>query len=750
MKKRWLIVLLALCMVLSVLVTGAFAADDTQESPTIDMDAFLKKLIPDESGNITYDGQGITVKWSPKSACTYPGNHNCLFSEATEEEKAANGNTPQRLQGFSLKTRYCVQYQLCISSSSAPINDVIIKNVNFVYVPGDVILCMNNTGWSGDITKSKTQSGELQFQNAGNLTVENCTFENVILSPFSRGNATGANTAVTVADCRFSDIKANYAIKDIYPANLRVSNTQFSGNVYGDIYLEGDIPKENIEIIGNSFDSEKTLSSQGLIQLNQLNNVPVMTEDTKVTISENTMTGKTAKEIPILRQRFSLGTTILGWTPGEMFSIKVEKPKPSWQDITLPTLTGDENYSFLGWSKSKEATEASYPGGTDVAAGTYYSVWEKLQYTVIFDPNGGVLAEGTDSPVAVKAGETVSEPAAPTCNGYTFAGWYTAAEGGEQYSFEAAVNNDLTLYAHWNKNEIVRYTLHYESNGGTEYEDETYPENMQVTLDKKPLREGYTFTGWYTDKALTQKAETIEMTSNRTVYAGWKTTDVPGDLNGDEHFAYIIGYIDGTVRPEANISRAETAAIFFRLLKEETREANLSDVNSFKDVTDGMWHNTAISTLAKLGIVQGRSTEEFDPNAPITRAEFAAICARFDDSEAGAGSSFTDIAGHWGETEIQHAAALGWILGYEDGTFRPDRFITRAEAMKMINRVLSRFPQSREDLWEDMAVWPDNTPDKWYYLDVQEATNSHAFHRKDEIHETWTELTETPDWTQYQ
>ena len=295
-----------------------------------------------------------------------------------------------------------------------------------------------------------------------------------------------------------------------------------------------------------------------------------------------------------------------------------------------------------------------------------------------------------------------------------------------------------------------KYTLHYESNGGTSYKDESYSSGTTVTLDKAPTRESYTFTGWYADKALTDKITNVKMTGNKTVYAGWEATGVPDMLNGDDHYAYVVGYSDGTVRPNANISRAEVATIFFRLLKEEVRDGNLTAENTFADVTDGQWHNKAISTMAKLGVVKGRNAEAFDPDAPITRAEFATICARFDKTQISTSSNFTDISGHWAEKYIERAATLGWIAGYPDGTFRPSNYITRAEAMTMINRVLCRMPQSEDDLLNDMTVWPDNKPSDWHYLAVQEATNSHDFDRKGEVNEKWTKLTKAPDWTRYQ
>ena len=335
----------------------------------------------------------------------------------------------------------------------------------------------------------------------------------------------------------------------------------------------------------------------------------------------------------------------------------------------------------------------------------------------------------------------------PTRSGYTFTGW--------EPSVAATVTGNAVYTAQWTKNSSsshhsTRYTLHYESNGGTAYKDERYSSGTKVTLDKTPTRESYTFTGWYADKELTQKISSIKMTSEKTVYAGWKASTVPDMLNGDDHYAYVVGYSDGTVRPNANISRAEVATIFFRLLKSDIRDGNLTADNDFSDVSNGQWHNKAISTMAKLGIVKGRRADCFDPDASITRAEFAAICARFNTKPVENSGSFSDISGHWAENEIERAAAFGWISGYPDGTFRPDARITRAEAMTMINRVLCRMPQSESDLLDSMVTWPDNKPSDWHYLAVQEATNSHDFNRQGEVGESWTKLTSVPDWKRYQ
>ena len=225
--------------------------------------------------------------------------------------------------------------------------------------------------------------------------------------------------------------------------------------------------------------------------------------------------------------------------------------------------------------------------------------------------------------------------------------------------------------------------------------------------------------------------------------------NVPTGLNGDDHYAYIVGYPDSTVRPQNGITRAEVATIFFRLLTDETRNANSTKSNSYSDVAAGAWYNHAVSTLSAMGIVKGDSNGKFNPNAPITRAEFAAIAARFDDKANSTTADFSDIVSHWAKNEISAASNNGWINGYPDGTFRPDNKITRAEAMTLVNRVLKRLPETAEDLHDDMIKWSDNSDaSQWFYLAVQEATNSHYYKAKENKFEKWSELRDTRDWTE--
>ena len=428
-----------------------------------------------------------------------------------------------------------------------------------------------------------------------------------------------------------------------------------------------------------------------------------------------------------------------------------EKVAGSANHFDLPTTNPTRSgYIFTGWNTKADGSGDAFTAATDVTSNiTVYAQWkDSTTYSVTYKDgvDGTVFADQTTADLHV-GDTTPAFSGTPTRSGYTFTGW--------EPSVAATVTDNAVYTAQWAKNSSsshhsTRYTLHYESNGGTAYKDERYSSGTKVTLDKTPTRESYTFTGWYADQALTQKITTVTMNSNKTVYAGWEATGVPDKLNGDDHYAYVIGYLDGNVRPNANVSRAETATIFFRLLKSDIRGGNLIADNGFSDVSDGQWHNKAISTMAKLGIVKGRRADSFDPDASITRAEFAAICARFNTKPVENSGSFSDISGHWAENEIERAAAFGWISGYPDGTFRPDARITRAEAMTMINRVLCRMPQSKSDLLDSMVTWPDNKPSDWHYLAVQEATNSHDFNRQGEVGESWTKLTSVPDWKRYQ
>ena len=220
---------------------------------------------------------------------------------------------------------------------------------------------------------------------------------------------------------------------------------------------------------------------------------------------------------------------------------------------------------------------------------------------------------------------------------------------------------------------------------------------------------------------------------------------VPNLLNGTQHFAYLYGYPDGTVRPNNNITRAETAAILYRLIKDSIRDQYETANHPYSDIPADAWYQKEVATLTAMDLFKGYPDGTFRPDQPITRAEVAALLARISEREISSEgkTEFTDIKDHWAEAKIMTIEDLNWIYGYPDGTFLPDQPITRAETVAMFNRVLHRNPQKLSDLLPDMKTWPDNAdPEAWYYLDIQEASNGHTYQRLLGIREKWIALTD--------
>lgn len=301
------------------------------------------------------------------------------------------------------------------------------------------------------------------------------------------------------------------------------------------------------------------------------------------------------------------------------------------------------------------------------------------------------------------------------------------------------------------------HTLTFDTMGGSKIAPETVRHGLTVAKPKDPVNGGYWFDGWYTDKTYrTPYNFATPLTQDTTIYAKWFLIVLPGvtvkkntpKLNTADHFAYVQGYPDGTVKPAGNITRAETAAILFRLMDDASRKTYYSTKSGFRDVASGSWYNTYVATLNNAGVITDSSNGYFRPNEAITRAELAAMLAKFSET-TGAANYFNDVsASHWAANAIAICAKLGWITGYPDGTFRPDKNVTRAELMAMINRATGRAPKSADAFLPGMKTWIDNTADKWYYLDVQEATNSHSYTVKGS--ETWTALTSDPNWSLYE
>lgn len=411
-----------------------------------------------------------------------------------------------------------------------------------------------------------------------------------------------------------------------------------------------------------------------------------------------------------------------------------------------------EGYVFECWMNEGN-TVATFEDVKDTE--TPMTLTARWSVGIIFDANGGrVNGKEKDT---VKASTLATMPTASRSN-YDFLGWFTEKNGGVAAKLEelTASMEPVTVYAHWNYRQpyvppvtpvtppATYYTVTFDSNGGTAVPSQEVTGKVQKPAD--PSLPGYRLVGWFKEKDLKNEFNFDKDRVNRdtTLYAKWEYIGVSAWLTTD-HIAYISGYPDGTVRPEANITRAEVATIFYRLLNEETRERYRTTTHSFVDVDTDAWYNLPIATLANMGILVGKGHNIFDPDAAITRAEYATICARFDRLDAVEAMRFSDVEGHWAYDYIGSAATKGWVNGYPDGTFHPDAPITRAEAMTLVNNVLGRSTLTVENMTKrvdakDVKFWPDNA-DKtvWYYLAVQEASQGHDFVFEN-AKEVWTKL----------
>ena len=400
-------------------------------------------------------------------------------------------------------------------------------------------------------------------------------------------------------------------------------------------------------------------------------------------------------------------------------------------------------------------------------------------YTVTYHRNGADSGETVDSRSYIFGDLAVVSENGYVRDGHSFVGWNTQRDGSGTHHVPGSsitVTDHIHLYAQWTRNssgddDDTGYTLRLtklDAGDGTPLSGAKF--ELWRVGTRSDTRLGVYETnryGW-TQAEVSQSGdyywvETVPPEGYRlgggkhptntgknsriTVY---NTEAAVPALFTDNHYAYIVGGPDGTVRPNDSMTRAGVATIFFRLLKDSVRDANLLTSNTYTDVLGGHWANTAISTMTGLDIVRGYDAAAFGPGDPITRAQFAAICARFDTGKSNGSRTFSDIKGHWAKAYIERAAELGWISGFQDGTFRPDAYITRAQAVTMINRMLNRVPEDPSDLLPGMNVWPDCRPGDWFYLAIQEATNSHDHRHKADSYETWTSLNANPDWTRYE
>lgn len=423
---------------------------------------------------------------------------------------------------------------------------------------------------------------------------------------------------------------------------------------------------------------------------------------------------------------------------------------------TLPTPTR-EGYTFEGWYLSKtEFTDANKVEATTIVKtpGDHmlYANWAANTYTVTFNPNAD---DATVAPTSkfVTFDVAYGELPTPTRENYRFVGWYlNGVRVTKDTIVKTAANH--TLLAGWSRS-YYALTINYVDRNGKKLE-KSYEASVALGADfsvTSPVVKGYKLRD--KDDAVIEGTMTAEGYTYDVVYikksSGGSGVQIESPnkpkqdnslkFNTEDHFAYVNGYPDGTVKPTGDVTRAEVAAILYRVMDADCVKTYETTRCSFSDVVRGDWFNLYVATLENADvIVDTRTNGKFRPNEAITRAELAAMLAQFADIKSAA-NSFNDVsARHWASDEIAVCAKMGWINGYPDGSFRPDATITRAEMMAMINRALGRTPKSADDLLSGMKTWRDNANvNAWYYLDVQEATNSHTY-TKSGSHETWKKL----------
>lgn len=502
----------------------------------------------------------------------------------------------------------------------------------------------------------------------------------------------------------------------------------------------------------------------------------------------------------------SLGTVKLNGTAAkENDTITVqegtvyESLNPETGEVQGATAVPGKGSVFVGWYDAQDTERSNrlidsttYTPKKDSSGryqeGSYVALFRLKQYVLRYDANGGT---GTMEDQTFPHGQAHPlEKCAFSREGYSFVGWATEQEGKVKYEDQKSIkldeefpnltndNDEVYLYAVWEEQSV---TLSYEPNdaelGSVSKASETVDAVTGTAKGSTAQpKSGARFDGWYSaDGALLSKELTFVPTKKdgavwqgTTYYAHFSAkrspstpstpakpdetkptlAPIPEMLNGEDHYAYLLGYEDGTVRPNGSISRAEVATVLFRLLKDDVRMQNLTKDNAYSDVSDTAWYAAAVSTLSKMGVISGYPDGTFRPNAPITRAEFAAMIARFDETAKSADTPFTDISGHWAENAIGKAYGNGWVEGSSKTVFCPESNLTRAETATLLNRVLHRLPEKESDLLANQVVWPDNPETFWGYLAIQEATNSHEYERKaDGVHETQTAKRENRDWS---
>lgn len=484
--------------------------------------------------------------------------------------------------------------------------------------------------------------------------------------------------------------------------------------------------------------------------------------------------------------------------PAVQSEIIYEKVNPETGEIVGATAKVNHGSVFTGWyndltKENVETSETFVPKKQNdrYVSASYVAYFRPYRYTLHYEANGGTGKKMDDQ--IFQHGQILPlNDCTYSREGYDFMGWSMSADNVKQFDNKAEVgfssllqtsdepkdNAEATLYAVWKEQSVTIGYVSSDAELGTVTVGSETIGAVNGTSDGSTAqpKSGARFDGWYSadgtflSKELTFVPTRVDGTvwQGTTYYAHFSAkrspstpstpakpdeteptlAPIPEMLNGEDHYAYLLGYEDGTVRPNGSISRAEVATVLFRLLKDDVRTQNLTKDNAYSDVSDTAWYAAAVSTLSKMGVISGYPDGTFRPNAPITRAEFAAMIARFDETAKSADTPFTDISGHWAENAIGKAYGNGWVEGSSKTVFCPESNLTRAETATLLNRVLHRLPEKESDLLANQIAWPDNPETFWGYLAIQEATNSHEYERKaDGVHETQTAKRENRDWS---
>lgn len=551
---------------------------------------------------------------------------------------------------------------------------------------------ISNSTFTGN--EADRSGGAIQIPQNKGCTIHNCTFsDNTVTGNFMGGAIYIDHGETSITKCSFTGNSAAYggaiAVADATGINIS-ENTEFSNNTAvncgGAIYIQGITYTPNLTLSASTIGGNSANNGGGIYAY-KYGNVTIA-ED--VALYNNTASNDTASTSA---DDLFLHTGTFTLPAADKMSGD-RKLAYDGKEIT--------GWFYDGWGKprwAEKTTDGNYyydeyvPQENDTACLALKAAHEQLYKVTVHYVYSDDTKAAEDAVINVKAGAAYSIDS-PAIEGYKA----DKATVSGTISAETPADTEIT----------VTYTKESSGGGGGGGGHRPKP---------KP------------------------------------TVEIPDDdalgLNNTDHFAYIVGYGNGEVQPQNSITRAEVAAIFFRLLEDGIRNENFTHQNDFSDVAADAWYCSSVSTLSRMGIIAGYPDGTFRPNAPITRAEFAAIATRFDNNGDKTPVSFTDIIGHWAEGEITVAANHGWVSGYGDNTFRPQNQITRAETMSLVNRVLKRLPETPADLLPDMITWTDNADtSSWYYLPVQEATNSHYYEFKENSkHEKWTELRETRDWS---